>query len=250
MFKNKADFRALTASKFFSLKLYAFFWLILFVVYWQTRNAGFVTDFYGWMTNFDTLSFADCINGTHYNIKSFYQVTHLIMYALTYLFRMKGLPWYIIFVSLNALNIVFLYKIFTKITSKLQIENAEIITILGLLMFVASPYQSEVMVWRASFHYLLGFGFMLSILLFFLKYMDEPKIKYWIIAMTIFSVSIFSIEYFLFTPFLLLVFIYIRGFTSQVEKHKKMARWVYWVWLYVAITGPVVYLMLRPCINS
>jgi putative membrane protein len=47
-------------------------------------------------------------------------------------------------------------------------------------------------------------------------------------------------------PFIL--FTYIRGFTTQVEKHRKMARWVYWVWLYVAISGPVVYLMLRPCI--
>jgi len=46
-------------------------------------------------------------------------------------------------------------------------------------------------------------------------------------------------------PFILLTFI--RGFTFQVDKHKKMARWVYPVWLYVAITGPVVYLMLAPC---
>lgn len=49
-------------------------------------------------------------------------------------------------------------------------------------------------------------------------------------------------------PFIL--FTFIRGYTMQVEKHKKMARWVYWLWLYVSITGPVVYLMLRPCINS
>lgn len=46
-------------------------------------------------------------------------------------------------------------------------------------------------------------------------------------------------------PFILLTFI--RGFTFQVEKHKKMAKWVYPIWLYVAITGPVVYLMLAPC---
>lgn len=46
-------------------------------------------------------------------------------------------------------------------------------------------------------------------------------------------------------PFILLTFS--RGFTFQVEKHKKMARWVYPVWLYVAITGPLCYLMLKPC---
>ena len=45
-------------------------------------------------------------------------------------------------------------------------------------------------------------------------------------------------------PFIL--FTFIRGFTFQVERHKKMARWVFPLWLYVAISGPIVYLMLRP----
>jgi putative membrane protein len=46
-------------------------------------------------------------------------------------------------------------------------------------------------------------------------------------------------------PFVL--FTFIRGFTGQYARHKKMARWVYWFWLYVAISGPLVYLMLSPC---
>jgi len=46
-------------------------------------------------------------------------------------------------------------------------------------------------------------------------------------------------------PFILITFT--RGFTYQVDKHKKMARWVYPIWLYVAITGPICYLMLKPC---
>ena len=45
-------------------------------------------------------------------------------------------------------------------------------------------------------------------------------------------------------PFIL--FTYIRALTNQFERHKKMARWVYWVWLYVAVTGPVLYLMIEP----
>ena len=46
-------------------------------------------------------------------------------------------------------------------------------------------------------------------------------------------------------PFVL--FTFIRGFTSQYVRHRAMARWVLPVWLYVAISGPVVYLMLSPC---
>lgn len=45
-------------------------------------------------------------------------------------------------------------------------------------------------------------------------------------------------------PFILLTFN--RAYTAQYERHKKMARWVFPLWLYVAITGPVCYLMLKP----
>lgn len=41
-------------------------------------------------------------------------------------------------------------------------------------------------------------------------------------------------------------FTFNRAFTGQYERHKKMARWVYPLWLYVALTGPVCYLMLKP----
>lgn len=46
-------------------------------------------------------------------------------------------------------------------------------------------------------------------------------------------------------PFVL--FTFIRAYTGQIEKHRKMAKWVFPIWLYVAITGPIVYFMLQPC---
>lgn len=45
-------------------------------------------------------------------------------------------------------------------------------------------------------------------------------------------------------PFIL--FTFIRGFSGSFRRHVKMARWVYWVWLYVAVTGPILYFMIRP----
>jgi putative membrane protein len=45
-------------------------------------------------------------------------------------------------------------------------------------------------------------------------------------------------------PFILLTFN--RAFTGQFERHRKMSRWVFPLWLYVAITGPICYLMLKP----
>ena len=45
-------------------------------------------------------------------------------------------------------------------------------------------------------------------------------------------------------PFILLTWVY--GFTNQFQKHRSTAKWVFPIWLYVAVTGPVCYLMLRP----
>ncbi len=45
-------------------------------------------------------------------------------------------------------------------------------------------------------------------------------------------------------PFILIAFI--RGISYQIEKHKKLVRWVYPIWLYVTLTGPILYFMLRP----
>ncbi len=46
-------------------------------------------------------------------------------------------------------------------------------------------------------------------------------------------------------PFIL--FTYIRGFTWQVAKHRKLAKIVFPLWFYVAVTGPIIYFMLKDC---
>ncbi|MEZ5046669.1 MAG: DUF420 domain-containing protein [Chitinophagaceae bacterium] len=37
-----------------------------------------------------------------------------------------------------------------------------------------------------------------------------------------------------------------RGLTSEFDKHKKLVRYTFPIWLYVAITGVVVYAMISP----
>jgi putative membrane protein len=45
-------------------------------------------------------------------------------------------------------------------------------------------------------------------------------------------------------PFIL--FAAYRALTGDYEKHKKMVRIIYPVWMYVAVTGVIVYLMINP----
>ncbi|MFC5282353.1 DUF420 domain-containing protein [Pedobacter alpinus] len=48
-------------------------------------------------------------------------------------------------------------------------------------------------------------------------------------------------------PLILLSFY--KGLQMQVEKHRKLVRWSYPIWLYVTSTGVIVYLMVSPYYN-
>jgi len=73
------------------------------------------------------------------------------------------------------------------------------------------------------------------------SFCKEGAIKTFYIILLISHVILAAVIF----PFILVSFI--RGISYQIEKHKKLVRWVYPIWLYVTITGPILYLMLRPC---
>lgn len=64
------------------------------------------------------------------------------------------------------------------------------------------------------------------------------KYMYYFILITHILMSIIVI------PFVLIT--YVRGITNNIEKHKKIAKITFPLWLYVAITGVVVYIMISP----
>ena len=61
---------------------------------------------------------------------------------------------------------------------------------------------------------------------------------YFFILITHIMLSIIIIPFVLFT--------YVRGISGSYERHKKLARITYPLWMYVAITGVVVYIMISP----
>jgi putative membrane protein len=44
----------------------------------------------------------------------------------------------------------------------------------------------------------------------------------------------------------LVLFSFQKGLQMQVESHKKLVRWTYPIWLYVTISGVIVYIMISP----
>ncbi len=104
---------------------------------------------------------------------------------------------------------------------------------------------------RATHEKLMKLAIMLSVLFLAMyvtyhmtsdstKFGGEGFIKYiyYFILLTHILLSIIII------PFVLIT--YVRGITSNIEKHKKIAKITFPLWLYVAITGVIVYVMISP----
>lgn len=64
------------------------------------------------------------------------------------------------------------------------------------------------------------------------------KYVYYFILITHILLSIVVI------PFVLIT--YVRAITNNIERHKKIAKITFPIWLYVAVTGVIVYLMISP----
>ena len=43
-----------------------------------------------------------------------------------------------------------------------------------------------------------------------------------------------------------ILFTFIAAWTNRFAAHRRLAKWVFPMWLYVAVTGPICYLMLKP----
>jgi putative membrane protein len=72
------------------------------------------------------------------------------------------------------------------------------------------------------------------------KFGGEGLIRYvyFFILLTHIALSVIIIPLVLFT--------YVRALSKQFDRHKKLARITFPLWLYVAVTGVVVYLMISP----
>lgn len=72
------------------------------------------------------------------------------------------------------------------------------------------------------------------------KYGGEGMVKYiyYVILITHILMSIIVI------PFVLIT--YVRAITNNIERHKKIAKITFPLWLYVAVSGVVVYIMISP----
>jgi putative membrane protein len=128
-----------------------------------------------------------------------------------------------IYASINAITaillVVSLWAIKNKKRSLHEVLNKTAIgcSVLFLVMYVAYHMTSDSTPYG-------GEGFI--------------RYVYFFILITHIALSIVVI------PFVLIT--YVRAITNNFERHKKIAKITFPIWLYVAVTGVIVYLMISP----
>lgn len=128
-----------------------------------------------------------------------------------------------IYATINGLTALLLVAAFFAIKNKnIKLHKTLMTTAIGcsvvfLMMYVAYHMTSD----STSYG---GEGIMRSV--------------YFFILITHILLSIIII------PFVLIT--YVRAITNNIERHKKIARITFPIWLYVAISGVIVYIMISP----
>ena len=128
-----------------------------------------------------------------------------------------------IYATINAFTAVILVMAFWAIKNKKKIlheklmKTALLLSILFLVLYLSYHMTSDSTAFGGEGN--------IKIIYFFL-----------LISHILLSITVI--------PFVLIT--YVRAITNQVELHKKIARFTFPLWLYVAVTGVIVYFMISP----
>jgi len=138
-------------------------------------------------------------------------------------------------------------EIFSSFSKNLPHINALInsltalLLIIALLMIKLKNIRMHKILMLTSF--ILGSIFLVSYIIYHSSvestiYVGESKLFYYFFLSSHISLSIIVV------PFVLFAFYF--SLTNQIQKHKKIVKYTFPIWLYVSVSGVIVYLMISP----
>lgn len=196
-----------TKKEFSGWLVLLIFEVVMLVLYAPTLGAGFVTDFIGWQMRYEGGDFADILNCFGY--PGLHQLLHLFFFSFYKIFDTQGLPWYLLFCSLHAVNAFALYQLFKKVFHRFSLPAPGEVSLSGALIFLVLPYQSEPVVWMVCLHYLMTALLMMGSLWFALNYLESHRSKFIWLAHLCFVAALFMLEIAFVMPLLMVVWVWI-----------------------------------------
>lgn len=198
--------------------VFYFYSFTCLLIYFITRHAGFVDDYIGFETNYDKcglIHYYSCSGST--NLRFF---QHVFTFSIYKIFGSENIAWYFAYCLSHAFAAFLSFCVIRKLLNIFEQKNAYEIAFFTAFLFLISPYQTEVVVWRVCIQYIVvQICMMLSILLI----LEESKnffLKLFI-GIILFIVALFSIEQAIMIPFILLIiFIFLALTKKQIVNRK------------------------------
>lgn len=201
------------------LQVFIILWAVTLALYVYTREAGWVIDGMGFLYNMQHHTFWDFINTRYSADQGFYQLYALHYYIFYNLWGMSPWMWSILYVTLHAINATLIYSVFRAILTDSRISNSHIISLTTAVIFTFSPHISEVLVWRACFHYLLSFLFILLIIHQVQQFQHNQLKKYALWSSVIFALAAMTNPIFYLAPFFVLTLALYYHLALGYDKH-------------------------------
>ena len=177
-------------------------WAVVLFLYMPAYKAGFwLQDFVDMVQLYQRQSFLENIGRNGTAPLSLYQVTRAIQFLLLSVFKFHPLPWFFLFTLFHALNGYLIYKFCCRFFFLLGYTTYhKYASLAGVLLFLISPIQVEVVTWKVCFHYLSGVFMIFLILNWLLSYIETEKKNYLYYIWTLYCISTFTLEIFYLTP--------------------------------------------------
>lgn len=184
------------------LRVFLLFWLATLALYAVAWRAGFERDFVGWLQSYHHDSFADCINASFLGFRSLYQVTHLQLYFWTSLFGTQLVPWFLLMTGLHAAAHLLAFRFFSSLLEDLRVPRGRWIAFAGVGVALIAPGASEVVVFKAAYHYPVALISLFGILLLLQQGLVSDRRRPLLFALLIFLPTLFTLEIWYATPVL------------------------------------------------
>ncbi len=194
--------------------VFPLFLLLVHLFYRHTFDAGFVTDFTGLLMRIEGQSIAGAWNS--FGFPSLQPLLNLFLFLFVKGFGVTPWPWHLVFTTMHALNGWLLFRLGERLMTRFGVKRAFEPALGGALLFLLSPYASEVLVWRVCFNFLLSTALVLGVLWYSVRWLETQSTGHWWGAQGLLLAGLFSFELALAAPVMQL---FLLLFWRRSEQH-------------------------------
>lgn len=174
------------------LKVFISLWVIAFFCFLEGWNAGWILDSIMHSYNVRDISCSEYLSLHIDNtIRLFYHFTY---YWLEKLLGPKGWDWYLFKISLHSLNAFLFFKTANRLLENYAKTSYGYIPYFSAILFLLSPTSTDVVMYQASFHFMMAFALLQCCILLFFRQLERVRLGNDFLFYTAFLLALFTLE--------------------------------------------------------